>query len=207
MTKKQSVKKSEALVKHWAPLFGFGHYKCSVTSISPDEKYWGQSYFDHHEEYFDVRVVPDGTLSEGEHAHLVLHELAHGILSLAEDSPAGCEIACNRIAKLLLGPGAHGPNYGKYGGPDRGWGDDDEEVIDRMIAASGTRKAWSDDKDQTIVRILDSLPDLSDREKYVLGALYVQGMSFREVARKLGVSARTVTRIRNQLVKRLAKVA
>lgn len=210
---KRSVKKSEQLVKQYAPMFGLAHYRWSVTALdeekaAPKGNLWGCSNFNHNEEYFDIAVVPDGTLGDTEHRHLILHELAHGILTYAVESESHCETACDRIAKALIGPDATGPNYNHCGGPNRTWEEFDNEddiAIRKMMSTSRSRKNWDDDKDKRIVKILDSLPDLSDRERYVLGALYVQGLSFRQVAKNLGVSARTVTRIRNQMVKRLAE--
>lgn len=224
-TKKRSVRKAEAIVRELAPRFGLGHYRWSVTALdeeraAPAGGLWGCSNFDHSEEYFDIAVVPDGVLPEPVLRHLILHELAHGIITYAAGSEAHEETACDRIAKLVMGEDAAGPNYNLCGGPDRIWEfemDSDDVTIARILRGAGAarsgrrprsnpRKNWDDDKEQSIVSILDSVPNLSDREKYVLGAIYIQGNSFREVARALGVSPRTVTRVRNQLVKKLSSV-
>lgn len=191
-------------------MFGLGHYRYTVTCLPEDAKgkVWGRSHYNHSEEFFDIQVVPDGVLPEVEQRHLILHELAHGILQFAYESSAGCETACNRIAKMVLGGEATGPNYSTCGGPNGDWPSFDEgETNNARRTRSNPRKNWDEDKERKIVKMLDSVPDLTDRQRYVLGAIYVQGHSFREVARALGVSPRTVTRVRDQLVKRLAEKA
>lgn len=49
--------------------------------------------------------------------------------------------------------------------------------------------------------LLTALANCSSREKLVLVGLYVEGFSFRALAAKLGVSARTIQRLRNSGVK------
>ncbi len=203
------------MVKEYAPLFGLGHYRYTVTCLPEDAKgkVWGRSHYNHTEEFFDIQVVPDGTLEDTQHRHLILHELAHGILELADESDAGTETVCNRVAKLVLGPDSTGPNYSTCGGTNGEWPTFDScarkargnPPCAGSSASFQSRKNWDEDKEKNIVKMLDSLPGLTDRQRYVLGAIYIQGHSFREVARALGVSPRTVTRVRDQLVKRLAE--
>lgn len=211
------MKKSEALVRKHAGGFGFGHYKWSVRPLpeeqsAPGGGFWGRSQWNHQEEYFAIKIVPDGTLDAARMEHLVLHELAHGVLTLAEESEAGCELACNRIAKLVLGRDATGPNYTLGGDPELHWPVDDGSEAARAVnkkkppVQKSARKEWMDGKEASVIRLLDSVHSLTARERYVLGAIYIQKLTFREVAAALKVSPRTVTRIRNQLVHKLSDV-
>lgn len=205
--KKLSVKKSERMVKEYAPAFGLAHYRYTVTCLPEEAKgrVWGRSHYDHSEEFFDIQVVPDGTLGDTEHRHLILHELAHGLAGYSALSKKHEETVCDRLAKLVLGPDAAGPNFSLCGADNGEW-PSFEECPRTRRPRSNPRKDWDVDKERNIVKMLDSVPDLTDRQRYVLGAIYVQGHSFREVARALGVSPRTVTRVRDQLVKKLAEV-
>lgn len=201
-SRKLSVKKSEKLVKEYAPLFGLGHYRFSVTVLPEDMKgkIWGRSNFNHSDEYFDMQIVPDGTLQDTAHRHLILHELAHGIVQYASESDAGLETACNRIAKMVLGPCANSPNYDYCGGENMQWPDSDsyESVVTNRRDILDTDK-----KDAAVARLLNAVGTLTGRERFVVGAIYVQRMSFRETARALGCSARTIQRLRNSAVRKL----
>lgn len=203
----RSVKKSEALVKAYAKRFGFGHYNIHVSPLpkedaAPDGGYWGRSHWNHHEEYFNVQVVPDSVLTDAEREHLVLHELTHGLLSYASDNDSNCETVCDRVAKLVAGPGVTGPNYKLFGGDACPWDQFEESAVSMT-----RRELLGDERKEAVVdQLLDHLGDLTERERFVLGSLFIDRLSFRAVARLMGVSARTVQRIRNSAVRKLSEV-
>lgn len=112
--KPTSFRKGAALVKQWAPRFGLSHYKSYVSLISEkdNEENLGQSFYDHHEEWYKVDLPADATMGEEERQMLVLHELAHGLISYALTGDEALETTCNRIARLALGNlNADGPRY------------------------------------------------------------------------------------------------
>lgn len=61
---------------------------------------WADIYADTEEEWFHLRIVPDGVIPDRELEHLVVHELGHVLIDLAKESEYGEEIVVNRIARL-----------------------------------------------------------------------------------------------------------
>jgi len=173
----------------WATAFGLGHYSREVRCLPADQKgkVWGRSHYNHQEEWFEVEVVPDGALPTEQVEALVLHELAHGLLSFANEGDSAVEAVCNRISKLASRqrkPLVHCNQYAGMG-PD-GW----EEA--RLNSLRSNELHF--DADPWLSTLVDSLPK---KESSVVSALYYEKASLREVARRHGVSARTVGRWRD----------
>lgn len=99
---KEDVKHACFYYKKWAPKFGFGHYHATIVVLDKEDKgkVWGKSTFNHEEEWVVMEVVPDGILPRAQVEALMLHELSHGIISLACSSDAAEEMVCNRISRL-----------------------------------------------------------------------------------------------------------
>jgi DNA-directed RNA polymerase specialized sigma24 family protein len=122
---------------------------------------------------------------------LVLHELAHGLLSLGETGSLGTETVCNRIAKLVLGDDVRLPNDWKSA---RDWNVPD--LFDAMAVDLALAP---------IVRIL--IDELEDADRDILNRYYYEQQTYGEIADALGLKYRETAKrrvaIAHQRLKRL----
>lgn len=189
---KPSVRKGKAYVERWMPRFGFTNYAVTVGVLPPDQKgqCWGRSWWNVAEEWADIELVPDGILPDDQLEGLVLHELAHGLVELARSGDGGTETVCNRLARLLGAQGAPLCNEWVHTQDDHPWGMPDEPEESRA-----TEHKW-------VKLLVDWLPE-PDRQ--VVNGLFYEGQTLRGMAKELGVSPRTIGRIRDRALASLNK--
>lgn len=192
MTEKATLEDARELTAKWAPKFGFGSYRFRVDALPKGTKgAWGKSVWLHDDDFFEIRVFPN-VLDMRQMEALVIHELTHGLILLAE---AGREEAvCNRMAKLLMGEDVQTPNIWalrKTGAKQ--WSKDGFVFGEVWSSVSPLVQA-------ALPLIVDDLPP---RELVLVNAVYWEGVSLMEVARRLGVSRRTAGRLHKQAMKRL----
>lgn len=176
-----SVRKGERLVRKWADLMGFGHWRISVECLPESQRgeVWGRSEYNAEEEWATIQLIPDGKIPLEQLEGLVLHELAHGLLHLANKSEAHTEIVCNRIARLL--------------------GPENAALCNEWNSTNECDWAF---KDVTpwVKLFVDGLPA---EERQVVNALFYEGRTMRALAKDMNMSARTVGRIRDRALERI----
>lgn len=186
-----TIKHATRFLKKWVVLFGFGHYNITLAPL-PDEakgEVWGRSTYNHEEEWCIIEVVPDGVLPPAQVEALVLHELTHGLLELAQGSDTACESVCNRIARLALAkPDVKLCNEWNVTGQHGVWG-------------TYSRFPFSEDWMKLLV---EGLPL---REKTVVNSLFYEARSLRATADAMGCSVRTVGRLRDTALLALSAAA
>lgn len=177
------------LVEKWAPKFGFGGYRFSIGELPKSAKdYWGKSVWLHDDDHFEIRVNL-GRLPRSQMEALVIHELTHGLVTYAARGQGNEESVCNRIPRLLLGDEVQTPNvWALDRTPPSQWGGDDLTLdldgatVDPLVRAA-------------MPLLVDGLPP---REQDLVNAVYWEGVSLMEVARRLGISRRTAGRLHRQ---------
>lgn len=178
---KESIDKGRALVEKWALRFGFGSYSRRVRKMpkAKREHYYALVYFDHEEEFFEVELVPDGTLPMRQLEYVVIHEMTHGLVGYAHQHVSAEEVICNRVARAFTR--SKGPNEHHY--------------------ASAPKQPKASQPERMSV-LVDALPD---KERRVIEALYYEHgeRTHSEIADELGVSKGTVGRIRDRALKRM----
>lgn len=185
LTEKATLVDARELTEKWAPKFGFGGYRWKIATLSKTTKgRWGQSVWLHDDDFFEIRVQ-ENVLPLRQMEALVIHELTHGLLTLAQTGQE--ERVCNRLPRLLMGDTAQTANIWALARVDSsGWGEDeglfieptDSEVSPYVTAA--------------LPLIVD---DLTPREAAVINAVYWEGASLMEAARRLGISRRQAGRL------------
>lgn len=185
---KVTIQNATRFLKKWAGSFGFGHYNITLSCLPPEAKgeVWGRSVFNHEEEWATIEVVPDGVLPVAQVETLMLHELAHGLLEFSNASDATCETVCNRIARLALAK----PNVVHC----NQWNQQDG---DRVWNAASMSEPW-------MKLLVDGLPP---NQRTVVNALFYERQSMRHTAAAMGVSVRTVGRLRNRALMALQAAA
>jgi hypothetical protein len=175
----EPITKGKELVEKWATRFGFGHYSRRVRRMSKAkrEHFFALVYFDHEEEFFDVELVPDGTLPVKQLEYVVIHEMTHGLVGYAQQHVSAEEVICNRLARAITR--SKGPNEHHYKGGD--------------LTPKGAPPP------RTAV-LVDALPE---QEREVISRLFFGQASMGEVAAELGISKRQVGRIRNRALSRM----
>lgn len=184
-----NIEQGEALVRKWARRFGLGDFRLRVQLIDSDCDAWARSFYELNEEWGLIELPPDALFPPATLEMLVLHELAHGLLALAERSEGDTEAACNRIARLAK-QDYESPLFNEHVSmvkPDEYWSDD------KKNAAAIDRRAW-------VPLVADGLPK---RESVVISLIYWDGLSLEEAGKVLGVSKWTVMRVRDSALKRM----
>lgn len=176
---RESIAKGKELVEKWATRFGFGHYSRRVKLMpkSKRQHFFALVYFDHEEEFFDVELVPDGSLPAKQLEYVVIHEMTHGLVGYAHQHVQAEEVICNRVARAFTK--SRGPNEHHYKGGD---------VIPKGGPAPRTSV------------LVDALPD---REREVISRLFFGQASMGDVATELNLSKRQVGRIRDRALLRM----
>lgn len=189
-----SLDELKELIDKWAPRFGFASYRYKV-GVLPKQAAdcWGKSVWLHDDDFFEIRVHPNRLQSRQLEA-LVIHELAHGLVSLAANGRE--EAVCNRLAKLLLGEDVQTPNIWALGRCTKArWAG--TGFIDLDAVSDSTVDPF----------VLAALPlivdDLPPREQQLVNAVYWEGVSLMEVARRLGISRRTAGRLHKSAMTRM----
>lgn len=176
----ESIARGKELVDRWATRFGFGHYSRRVRKMAKTkrEHYFALVYFDHEEEFFEVELVPDGTLPIRQLEYVVVHEMTHGLVGYAQQHVGAEEVICNRVARAFTR--SKGPNELHY------------------ASSPSSPKKGSDVPRMTAM--VDALPDT---ERNVVSRLFYGGASMGDVAKELGISKRQVGRIRDEALTRI----
>lgn len=186
---RKTTKHAERFLKKWVNPFGFGHYSIKLTVLPTEAKgeVWGRSTFNHEEEWAHIEVVPDGILPVAQVETLVLHELSHGLIELAGANDLGCEMVCNRISRLAL--------TGRTVKHCNEWN-----------VATGFSNSWNTASltEPWMKLLVEGLPP---DQRTVVNALYYEGSSIRATAASMGVSARTVGRLRAKALTALETAA
>lgn len=187
-----STDRATALVRKWAPRFGLGEFRLAVNEIprdTPDA--WARSFYDIEELWGVLDLPGDEFLPVALQELLILHELAHGLLQLAESGDVGCEQACNRIARLARG--------------------DFETPLGNEHHASVIGEDWFDEKFRN-ASVIDKrawlnivTAALPEQERAVINLLYFEGVSYRDAAAALHIDVHTVWRRRDKAIERLRK--
>lgn len=185
---KHTINNATRFLKKWAGPFGFGHYNITLSCLPAEAKgeVWGRSVFNHEEEWATIEVVPDGILPVAQVETLMLHELAHGLLDLSNTSEATCETVCNRIARLALAK----PNVVHC----NQWNQRDG---DRVWNTALLTEPW-------MKLLVEGLPL---RQRTVVNSLFYECQSMRHTAAAMGVSVRTVGRLRERALVSLQAAA
>lgn len=182
-----NIKRGERLVRKWAGPMGFGSYNIEVSPLPDDQKgkVWGRSYWNAEEEWAHIELLPDSVLPPAQLEALVIHELAHGLVHVASKSDVGVEMVCNRIARLVC---------------------PEVELCNEWYGKSGDQCEWEEDPMNTAwMRLLvDALPE---EEKLVINSLYYERRTLNAVAAELGVSSRTIGRIKRRALAKLNEAA
>lgn len=186
MSRNFPIEDTKALVAKWAGPFGFGDYKYKVTRRlkKDDGSFWMACQWTHDERWFVICTGADEELPLATREATVLHEFTHGLVSLATLSPAHEEDVCNRVARLLK-PRVKLANEAKF--------IDHAEVGELTTAAKSPR-------DQQVADAVDSL---SPKQREVINGLWYERASYRTIASRLGVDARTVQRIHAKAIEDL----
>lgn len=167
MTRKSTIVDARRLVKKWAAALGFGHYRMSVLELQPDSEFWAVSRYSHEDEVAVIGFDTSAGMSKGELEFITLHELAHGIIELANLSPAHLETACNRIARLALGEECEVPN---------------EPICLANVKAKDGNRMQKTSRELLVDVCIDMLP--AD-EKQVIEGLFFERVSLGEMARRM----------------------
>lgn len=177
---------AKEVVDRYATRFGFGHYSFKVKLMpkSLQANYYALCYFDHEEEFFEVEVVPDGTLPARQLEYVVVHEMAHGLLSFAAQHSVAEEVICNRVARAITR--TRGPNEKLHPGNKLG-----------VIGQPAANGAF-----EPLRALVDTLPD---REREVLSRIYFGRASLQEVGKELNLGKRQVARIRDRALARISE--
>ena len=170
MTKKKlTVKDASLLLEQWMPRFGFGHYKIRVDVIGEAGrgKFWARCSWNHEEEVARFEFVPDGVLELPQLESTVVHELAHGLVSLLDIGGEVEETVCNRIVRLVMGK--------KH-----------KLVNEHMLHAAEWDYNLSVDPalGELLPVLIDALPD---DEREAINRSYYERLSLREIAQDLGL--------------------
>lgn len=188
-----SIDVGTALVRKWAPKFGFAGWRIQVRPIPMDNPdAWGRSFFETNEEWGVIEIPPDGFFPPETLELLVLHELAHGLLELAASEGVLEEQACNRIARL---------SRGDFTTPLMN--EQREAVIgDAWYGVEGEQRDTAEklDKSKWLAIVADALPT---DEREVISALYWEGLTFRQAAERFGVGVATIDRRRASALTKL----
>lgn len=185
-----NIEQGEALVRKWARRFGLGDFRLRVQLIDHDCDAWARSFYELSEEWGLIELPPDALFPPATLEMLVLHELAHGLLAVAERSEGDTEVACNRIARLARAD-YESPLFNEHISmvkPDEYWGGDGKKNT-----AAIDRRAW-------VAVIADGLPE---RQRAVISLIYWNGMSLEQAGEVLGVSKWTVMRDRDIALQRM----
>lgn len=178
MSRNFPIDVTKNLVVKWAGPFGFGDYKYKVLRrpLKDDGSYWMACEWSHDERWFMIFTGPDAELPYSTREATVLHELAHGLVGYATLSAAHEEDVCNRVARLLR-PRVKLANEHKIMGKG--------EPHDIQTSAKSRRDTM----------VASAVDHLSNRQREVINGLWYERASVRTIAKRLGVSGRTVQRI------------
>lgn len=159
---------AERRIRYWLRRAGFGHYHLSIVAASRDELEgaWALVEWDLDEEAVEFALPPEGTLPDDLMELVIIHEVAHGICALAQAQPGGTleEVACNRILRLVK-PRAVLPN----------------EWNRRMGSDNVARLGVS----REVGLAIDTLPFLTDEDRFILNARLYERRTFDDIAREL----------------------
>lgn len=194
----------EALVRKWAPKFGLGDFRIQVVTMRPDNKEaWALSFYDVEELWGIIDLPPDESMPAELLELIVLHELAHGLLLLAEAGDVAAEQACNRIARLTRGDfETRLANEDAAHRLGEAWFND-EHPKKSAYPSPGPRPGHGNAKvgrREWLPIVIDALPY---QERTVINMLYIEGMSLREAAQQVGVSHTTIQDRRDSALLRL----
>jgi hypothetical protein len=167
------LRDAKKLLNKWLPKFGFAHYSRYVELVPEDQKgkTWAMVKWDHDEEFVVFYFVPDGVLPKEQLEVVVLHELAHGLISLANESAPDEERVCNRIARILAPQVMTTNEWMQHTEPPSG----------------GWYPMRVDPAAAPLVRILVD-EALSDLERQVVNRFYYERLGVTEIALELGIT-------------------
>jgi hypothetical protein len=182
-----TINRAKAVIDKWLPQFGFGHYTYNIRALPKGKRdeVWARCFWNHEDEelFVEVNAATEQKLDERELETVILHEFGHGLLDLAATSDHAVEVVCNRIPKLLLGKRHKHPNQRLVW--DRDW-DESTKVHPNTSSYMGV--------------LVDGL---SGEERRVIEGLFWDDATFEQLAVELGVSTRTVGRIRDEALEHL----
>ncbi len=159
-------------------------------------KSWAHVGWDVEEEWMQVWLSPDlEKLTRAQVEHIILHEVTHVLFAFAKASDATEEMACNRVAGLLIGP-EHGVRSVAA-------------TLDLMSAldSKAARQYFDDDEREVLLEAMPHLiVRLAPKHREVLCGLFYEGKSLKDLADEWGITKPAVAFRRDHAIEALREM-
>ena len=201
----QQFKYATKAVKKYIDLFGFGHYTVVVGRLPEDESKddWANCIWSLEEEWAVIRFGDISNFDKRQIDHLVIHEVTHILIGLANSGPAMEEVVCNRVATGIAGPrvGARGIQIHTRTMTDQPADALDNPAPTTPDAASSERRFT----DEELHVIKETMPQvilrLPRQPRELLCRIFFDGATLSEIAEEEGVNRSTIMRRRDAALK------